>query len=68
MQAFLGKAGASRSEHGCPAISAGTSGKLTWKAFFAKHCYFQIFLIEFCSDFDEILSELRRYLENVEIS
>ena len=31
MQAFLGKAGASRSEHGCPAISAGTSGKLTWK-------------------------------------
>ena len=45
MQAFLGKAGASRSEHGCPAISAGTSGKLTWKVYFLL-LFFSFFFFE----------------------
>ena len=30
-------------------------------AFFAKICYFRILFIDFCSNFDEILSEFRRY-------
>ena len=34
---------------------------------FAKIRYFRILFIDFCSDFDELLSEFRRYLENVEI-
>ena len=38
--------------------------------FFAKIRHFRILFIEFCSDVDEILSELRRYFKkfNVEIS
>ena len=55
MQAFLGKAGASRSEHGCPAISAGTSGKLTWKLQSSRETthYDKLPAVAFCSTLSE---------------
>ena len=37
-----------------------------FSAFFAKNRYFRILLIEFCSDFDEIVSELRRYFRKIQ--
>ena len=40
--------------------------RIFWQHF-AKFPYLWILFIDFCSDYDEVLSEFRRYLENVEI-